>query len=77
METAAGRPNGGVIVVGHRGARGHAPENALRAFATAIAMGCQRVEMDVHLSEVGVSMIIHNATLDRTTSGTGPCWLSR
>jgi glycerophosphoryl diester phosphodiesterase len=72
MDTSANSPTGSVIVVGHRGACGHAPENTLRSFATAMEMGCQRVEMDVHLSKDGVLMVIHDATLDRTTNGTGP-----
>jgi len=61
-----------MIVVGHRGARGHAPENTLKSFAKAIEMGCQRVEFDIHLSADGVPVVIHDPTLDRTTSGRGP-----
>jgi len=72
MDTSSIGTQRPITVVGHRGARGHAPENTLRSFATAIEMGCQRVEMDVHLSRDGVPMIIHDGALDRTTNGTGP-----
>ncbi len=58
-------------IVGHRGACGHAPENTLRSFAKAITLGCQRVELDVHVSADGVPVVIHDDTLDRTTSGKG------
>jgi len=60
-----------MIIVGHRGACGHAPENTLASFAKAIEMGCQRVEFDVHLSRDGVPVVIHDATVDRTTNGKG------
>ncbi len=60
-----------MIIVGHRGACGHAPENTLKSFARAIEMGCQRVEFDVHLSRDGTPVVIHDATVDRTTNGEG------
>lgn len=58
-------------IVGHRGACGHAPENTLRSFAKAIALGCQRVELDIHLSADRVPVVIHDQTVDRTTNGKG------
>lgn len=61
-----------MIVVGHRGACGHVPENTLKSFAKAIEMGCQRVEFDIHLSKDGIPMVIHDSTVDRTTNGKGP-----
>jgi glycerophosphoryl diester phosphodiesterase len=61
-----------MIIVGHRGACGHAPENTLKSFAKAVEMGCQRVEFDVHLSRDGVPVVIHDDTLDRSTNGKGP-----
>lgn len=61
-----------MIVVGHRGARGHAPENTLKSFAKAIEMGCQRVEFDIQLSADGMPVVIHDPMLDRTTNGRGP-----
>ncbi|MGH7774369.1 MAG: glycerophosphodiester phosphodiesterase [Candidatus Binatia bacterium] len=58
-------------IVGHRGACGHAPENTLKSFAKAIELGCQRVELDVHVSADGAPVVIHDETLDRTTNGKG------
>jgi glycerophosphoryl diester phosphodiesterase len=60
-----------VDIVGHRGAAGHAPENTLRAFARGMALGCQRLELDVQVSADGVAVVIHDETLDRTTNGKG------
>ena len=66
------RPHGQPpLVVAHRGASGLAPENTLPAFRLAIAQGAPAVECDVHLSADGIPVIIHDATLDRTTNGTG------
>lgn len=61
-----------MLIVGHRGACGHAPENTLKSFAKALEMGCQRVEFDIQLSKDKVPMVIHDSTLDRTTNGKGP-----
>jgi glycerophosphoryl diester phosphodiesterase len=58
-------------IVGHRGACGHAPENTMKSFAKAIALGCQRVELDVHVSADGIAVVIHDGTVDRTTNGKG------
>ena len=58
-------------IVGHRGACGHAPENTLKSFAKGIELGCQRVELDVHVSKDGALVVIHDATVERTTNGRG------
>ncbi|MBI5255440.1 MAG: glycerophosphodiester phosphodiesterase [Burkholderiales bacterium] len=49
---------------GHRGARGLAPENTLAAFRTAIAIGVDTLELDVHLSADGVPMVSHDPALN-------------
>ncbi|HEY7984259.1 MAG TPA: glycerophosphodiester phosphodiesterase family protein, partial [Ktedonobacterales bacterium] len=59
-------------IFGHRGARAHAPENTLLAFDLAFALGADGIECDVQLTADGVLVVIHDATLDRTTSGRGP-----
>ena len=59
------------IVVAHRGASSEAPENTLPAFERAVACGDDALEMDVHVTADGVPVVIHDATLDRTTSGSG------
>jgi len=60
-----------VLVVGHRGAAGYAPENTLLSFQTAIDLGCDRVELDVHLTEDGIPVAIHDDSINRTTNGQG------
>ena len=61
------------LVLAHRGFSGKFPENSKRAFMEAIAVeGCDGIEMDVHLSADSEPVIIHDATLERTTNGKGP-----
>ena len=59
-------------LIAHRGFSGRHPENTLRAFRAAEALGVDMVECDVHMSRDGQLVVIHDATLDRTTSGRGP-----
>lgn len=61
-----------MIVVGHRGAPNQAPENTLASFEAAIAIGVDAIELDVHHSRDGHLVVIHDATLERTTDGHGP-----
>ncbi|RMG19208.1 MAG: glycerophosphodiester phosphodiesterase [Bacteroidetes bacterium] len=58
-------------VIAHRGASGYAPENTLAAVQKALDMGADMVEIDVHLSRDGEVVVIHDPTLERTTSGKG------
>ncbi len=60
-----------VLVVGHRGVGGIEPENTLRSFKKAIEMEVDYIECDVHLSSDGYPVVIHDDTVDRTTSGKG------
>ena len=60
-----------MLVFGHRGARGEAPENTLAGFAHAYAAGVRAFELDVRLSADDQLVVIHDATVDRTTSATG------
>lgn len=59
------------MVVAHRGDWRNAPENSLPAILSCIRMGCDIVEIDVRLSKDSVPILIHDATLDRTTTGKG------
>ncbi|NRA53828.1 MAG: glycerophosphodiester phosphodiesterase [Gammaproteobacteria bacterium] len=59
-----------MICIGHRGARGHAPENTLAAIAIGIEQGAQWIEIDVRAHE-GELLVIHDNELDRTTNGHG------
>ena len=58
-------------IVGHRGEAGTAPENTLASFRRAFDNGASIVEFDVHQSREGGVVIIHDATLERTTNGSG------
>jgi glycerophosphoryl diester phosphodiesterase len=49
----------------------HYPENTLPAFLSAVEMGVDVIETDVHLSKDGVLVIWHDPTLDRNTNGSG------
>ncbi len=60
-----------VKIYAHRGASQYAPENTLPAFALAAQQGADGIELDVHLTKDGQLVVIHDETLDRTTSGTG------
>ena len=58
-------------VEAHRGYSGRYPENTRLAFDKAIEAGSDQVELDIRLSRDGQLFVIHDATLDRTTTGTG------
>ena len=58
-------------LVAHRGAGKLAPENTLASMRVGQAHGYRMVEFDVKLSADGVAFLLHDSTLDRTTSGHG------
>lgn len=58
-------------VIAHRGGALEAPENTLAAVHHAQRAGADWVEVDLHLSADGVPVVIHDPTVDRTTSATG------
>lgn len=60
-----------VIVVAHRGDWRYAMENSLPAIDNAIAMGVDIVELDIQRTKDGQLILMHDATLDRTTTGKG------
>ena len=59
------------IAFAHRGGSQLWPENTMRSFEGAVGLGCRYLETDVHLSKDGVLVTIHDATVDRTTDGSG------
>jgi glycerophosphoryl diester phosphodiesterase len=65
---AADRP----LVFGHRGGAKLGPENTMPAFARGLGAGADGIECDVRHAADGVPVVIHDATLDRTTDRTGP-----
>jgi glycerophosphoryl diester phosphodiesterase len=60
-----------MLVIAHRGASGHAPENTLAAFKRAVALGASLIETDLHLSRDAHFVAIHDDTVNRTTNGQG------
>ncbi|PWC54196.1 glycerophosphoryl diester phosphodiesterase [Azospirillum sp. TSO22-1] len=58
-------------LIGHRGAKESAPENTLASIREAARQGAVWVEIDVALTRDGVPVVIHDDTLERTTSGRG------
>jgi len=61
----------GPLVAAHRGGAALWPENSLLAFRSALALGADLVETDVHLTADGEVVVLHDPTLDRTTSAQG------
>ncbi|MBO5415433.1 MAG: glycerophosphodiester phosphodiesterase [Clostridia bacterium] len=59
------------LILGHRGACGHAPENTMEAFELAIKMGADGVELDVHFTADGEVVVLHDEKIDRTSNGQG------
>ena len=61
-----------MIIIGHRGAAALEPENTLLSIKRAMDIGVDAVEIDIHLSKDKELIVIHDATVDRTTNGKGP-----
>ena len=59
-------------LIGHRGAAALAPENTLASIRAAAEAGVQWIEFDAKLAGDGVPVLMHDETLDRTTTGSGP-----
>lgn len=59
------------LVIAHRGASSLAPENTLAAVEKALELNVDVVEIDVHRTYDGELVVLHDDTVDRTTSGTG------
>lgn len=57
------------LVVAHRGASADEPEHSLAAYELAIAIGADAVECDVRLTRDGHLVLVHDATLERTSNG--------
>jgi glycerophosphoryl diester phosphodiesterase len=60
-----------VLLLGHRGAKGEAPENTIPGFRYARDLGITAFEFDLHLTRNDQIVVIHDATVDRTTNGDG------
>lgn len=72
-------PRGGVLVVAHRGChnpsprhgQAAAPENSLAALENCVRLGADMMETDIRRAKDGTLVVIHDATVDRTTNGHG------
>ena len=60
-----------IIICGHRGFPAKYPQNTLPSFAAAIAVGCERIEYDLHWTADRRLVVCHNPTVDATSDGTG------
>jgi len=60
------------LVFAHRGGRALGPENTIATFDAGLAAGADGLELDVHLSADDILVVHHDATLDRTTTASGP-----
>lgn len=60
-----------VLVVAHRGDWRNAPENSLQAYRNCIDMGVDMIEIDIHKTQDNQFIVMHDATVDRTTNGKG------
>jgi glycerophosphoryl diester phosphodiesterase len=70
LELQAAR-TGKVLIIGHRGALGNAPENTMASFEIGLEQGCDLVETDIHVSRDGALICMHDAEVSRTTDGKG------
>lgn len=60
-----------IWVAAHRGFSEKYPENTMEAFRAAVALGVDQIETDVRITKDGQLVLHHDATVDRTTDGTG------
>ncbi|HEY3523886.1 MAG TPA: glycerophosphodiester phosphodiesterase family protein, partial [Candidatus Limnocylindrales bacterium] len=71
MTAAGGGRSGRPLVMAHRGQRATYPEQTLEAYEAAIRLGADAIETDVQRTRDGRLAMMHDLTLDRTTSGHG------
>lgn len=68
---AAATASGVPLIGGHQGNAAEFPGNTVAAYESAVQLGCDMIECDVHLSSDGQLIVIHDHTVDRTTDGHG------
>ena len=71
MTTKDKKKQSNMLVYGHRGAGGEAPENTIAGCRHAIERGTRYLELDMRLSKDGQLVVIHDDTVDRTTEQQG------
>ena len=57
-----------MLVIGHRGASGYAPEHTFESYDLALELGADFIEQDLQMTSDGVLVVLHDDTLDRTTA---------
>jgi glycerophosphoryl diester phosphodiesterase len=65
------QPRSQPLIIAHRGSSATAPENTLAAFRLAVEQEADAIELDVDLTRDGQLIVMHDATVDRTTNGHG------
>ncbi len=60
-----------VLNIAHQGGEDEAPSNTMYAYERSLRIGADMLELDVHTDADGVLVAMHDATVDRTTNGTG------
>lgn len=63
-----------MLIIGHRGAPAHVPENTISSFRKAMEMNADMIELDISLCRSGELVVIHDERIDRTTNGKGYVW---
>jgi glycerophosphoryl diester phosphodiesterase len=58
-----------LVVIGHRGASGHAPEHTIAAYDLALKLNADYIEQDLQMTKDGVLVVLHDGRLDRTARG--------
>lgn len=71
LETLNNPISKNIMVISHRGDWRNAPENSIQAIQNCIEMGVDMVEIDIHKTKDNKLVVIHDKTLDRTTTGKG------
>jgi glycerophosphoryl diester phosphodiesterase len=71
VRTIAARRNPAILTIAHRGFWVETAENSLASVRAAIEAGVEMIEIDTQATADGRLVVIHDATLDRTTTGTG------
>jgi glycerophosphoryl diester phosphodiesterase len=71
LATAAAAQTRRVVAIAHRGEHLHHPENTMPAFAEAVRLGADYIEVDVRTTADGKLVLSHDATVDRCTNGKG------
>lgn len=62
---------GEIVAVGHRGTTKYAPENTIAAHEAALSLGARAIEIDVRMTADGHFVVMHDASVNRTTNGRG------